>query len=274
MTYVGAGALLDPNAAAALRGAWGYQPKMDGVYATVTTNARGEIVRICTRAGNAMPLSPFAGVRAIPHATLVGELEAITETSVAIVASRGWSLIHLFDVLSLGGMPIADAPYQTRYAQLVTEISRLETGIPTALYRGGRHRDHRGRYVDAAPLDQRRTPVVPMLRGADGCRQLWRDHVELGGGEGLVAVRLDAHASARGAKRKVKVTDTITGRVIRRDSSCASVLVRDRTIVVSAPAWVTVGALVDIAHNGFYATGEPRFARVIRTRVDIDTTSR
>ena len=36
------------------------------------------------------------------------------------------------------------------------------------------------------------------------------------------------------------------------------------------PANMRYGDIVDIAHNGFYNTGEPRFARVVRKRFDLN----
>lgn len=265
---VGAGALIAPDAARALGDRWGFQPKVDGVYVTATTDADGRIVDMRTRNGRTID-HDLADVRTIPSATIVGELEAHTESGIAMARSRGWQLLHVFDLLHVRGMAIDDAPYATRYAQAVREIAEIEQAMPDAAYRRGRHHNHRGRFVDAAPLDVRRTPIVPMLRSRDGFDRLWSEYVDRDGGEGLVAVRLDAPASARGAKRKVKVTDTVTGLVLDRDSQCARVAIADQTVIVSAPAWVQPGQRVDLAHNGRYMTGALRFARIVRARFDI-----
>src|SRR5204863_8326743 len=92
-----------------------------------------------------------------------------------------------------------------------------------------------GRYVRATPRDLRRMPVVPMARGTGASAKLWRSHVELAGGEGLVAVRLEAQLGARGAKRKIKASESLDCTVLPGDGGAAIVAWRGLTFAVSAP---------------------------------------
>lgn len=276
LDYCGAGARLTPERGTALpHTAWAWQPKIDGVYARVTLDARGRVQRVLSRAGE--PLRDAADLVGIlagpPDSVLHGELEAHTEAGIRAAATRGWAALHLFDVTRLDGRPLDREPYRARYAALHQAQAQLEDAGAARRHdwtddATGRHHGASGRFVAAIPRDLRRFPVVPMARGKGAGEALWRAHVEVGGGEGIVAVRLDAPAKARGAKRKVKATDTLDAVCVSSSPGGSTLLYAGRTFVVGTVC--EVGAVVEVAHDGWFeAAPVPRFARVVRRRDDL-----
>lgn len=271
--YAGAGTLLAPERARELDPKrWSFQPKIDGGYATVHTGADGSILRAISRTGAAWSLRDLALVRTIPNAVLCAEIERHTEAAKAARRARGFDVLHLFDAVSIGGRDLSGEAYAVRYQEIARAIALAEgTGGELAKVAGQR-RAESGRYTHAAPADVRRTPLVEMLAGRDGFDELWRQFVERGDGEGLVAVDLRAPIGKRGAKRKIKLTDTVSARLTpaRGGGQIADVFAYGRTFSVYMPTWAKFGDIVDISHNGFYGTGEPRFARVARRRLDLN----
>ena len=275
--YVGAGARLAPTDGLQLDPArWAWMPKLDGAYARVTLDRRGRVAHVLSRAG-----APLAEARDLigilagpPDSVLHGELECHTEAGVRAAATRGWANLHLFDATRWHGEDVARRPYTDRYgllhrAQAVIETEGAGRRNPWVVDdEGDAHDPTTGRYVRPVPHDLRRLPVVPLARGRGAGERLWREHVELGGGEGLVAVRLDAPAAARGAKRKIKDTDTLDCRVL---ASQGGVLVAEyggRSFAVRGVA--AAGSIVEVAIDGWYETGAtPRFPRLVRRRADL-----
>lgn len=273
--YVGAVSRLEVDAALALDDRWAAQPKVDGCYARVTLDEGGRIARVQSRTGAI--LTAAADLRGIvagtPHSVLVGELEAHTEAGIRAATTRGYALLHLFDVTVIAGVDVGHLPYAERYALLHRQQAHLETDGPGrvrswAVDGQGDAHDARGRYTAPVPRDLRRLPIVSMARGREARAALWRDHVERGGGEGIVAVRLDARAGARGSKRKVKQTDTIDAQVVA--AGRAAIRVTWRGLVWAMPGRAPVGAIVEVAHDGWYEAGAtPRFPRVVRVRTEL-----
>jgi ATP-dependent DNA ligase len=205
---------------------------------------------------------------------LHGELEAHTEAGIRAAKTRGWAALHLYDVTRLAGASLERAPYAERYGALHRMQAQLEDAGPGRRHdwtddaTGRHHGTSSGRFVAAIPRDLRRLPVVPMLRGRGAAESLWRSHVEAGGGEGVVAVRLDAPLGARGAKRKVKATDTIDAVCVASSRGGSTLVYAGRPFVVGTVC--EVGAIVEVAHDGWYeAAAVPRFARVVRARHDL-----
>lgn len=274
--YAGATARLDPEAARALRGAWGYQPKVDGCYVRITLGAGGRVASVVSRAGAAVACDLGGIVAGPPDTVLHGELEAHTEAGIAAAAARGWAAVHLFDVSRLAGVDVTARPYHERHGLLHTAASVVEgegAGRVRSWSVDARGDAHgaRGRYVSPVPRDLRRFLVVPLARGPSGLAELWRDHVELAGGEGLVAVRLDARLGARASKRKIKLTETIDGVVVAADSAAVMVAARVRGDVrrFAVPGRAAPGSVVEVACDGYYASGLPRFPRLVRSRADL-----
>lgn len=276
--YAGAGARLDPERGLALsRSCWAWQPKIDGTYARVTLDGRGRVARVLSRTGEEIrAAADLLGIVAGPPDTVYhGELEAHTEAGLRAATARGWAALHLFDCSRLDGRDLSRDAYADRYAAIHRAQAWLECD-GAARRRDwtddatGRHHNAAGRFCAAVPRDLRRFPVVALHRGA--ASELWRSHVELGGGEGLVAVRLDAPLGARGAKRKIKATDTI-------DAVCVSASAGGSTLVYAGRSFVVgsrcdVGSVVEVAHDGWYESSvTPRFPRVVRRRADMDVRS-
>ena len=277
--YTGAGARLTPERGVALDARrWAWQPKVDGVYARVTLDARGRVARVLSRAGAELrEASDLVGIVAgWPDSILHGELEAHTEAGNRAAAARGWRALHLFDCTRAGGRDVSALPYGERFgllhrAQVDVELAGEARRQLWTVDAGGAAHDRAGRFTRPIPRDLRRLPVVPMARGRGAGEQLWREHVELGGGEGLVAVRLDAPARARGGKRKIKASDTIDARVVAARGRALVLEYGGHTFTVGGAA--PVGAIVAVRHDGWYEAGAtPRFARLERVRADITST--
>lgn len=297
MTYVGAASRLAPDAALRLCSAWAYQPKLDGVYAEVVTGPDGRIAAVTSRTG--LPLreaSDLIGiVAAPPRSVLVGELEAHTEAGVRAARARGWAALHLYDCLAVDGRSVAGERYESRHRWIgqclavvdasgrgLIETWREELAGPA---RGGHEQPApvgrdlaSGRYTKRIPRDLRRLPIVPLTRGRSAARELWQTYVERDGGEGIVAVNLHAPAGKRNSKRKVKLTDT--GDCVVLDTSPGVLRLaaprtspagwRGESFVVQYvhAASCLPGQVVEVAHDGWYENGTPRFPRVVRRRED------
>lgn len=279
LDYAGAGARLTPERGLALPSpAWAWQPKIDGTYARVTLDGRGRVLRVLSRSGSPMPAAAdLVGIVAgPPDSVLHGEIEAHTEAGERAAATRGWRAIHIFDASRLAGRDVSREPYRARYGALHQSHANLEAvGAGrrcdwTDDATGRHHAATSGRFVAAVPRDLRRFPIVPMARGRGAGEALWRSHVEIAGGEGLVAVRLDAPLGARGGKRKVKATDTIDAVCVASSPGGSTLAYAGHTFAVGSV--VAVGAVVEVAHDGWYERAAiPRFARVVRRRDDLSS---
>lgn len=275
--YVGAGARLEPEKALALSAdRWAFMKKIDGCYARVTLGANGCITSIVSRSGAELSEArELLGIHAGPaDSVLHGELECHTEAGNRIASERGWRLLHLFDVTRYAGADVSGDPFGKRYgllhqAQAAIELAGLANEW-TVDGNGDAHSKTSGRFVTPAPQDVRRLPIVQLARGADAAKQLWSSFVESERGEGLVAVRLDAPAGVRNAKRKVKATETLDCYVVSSVGRAARLAHEGCIFVVSASGLQLVpGACVEVACDGWYENGSgPRFARIIRERTD------
>lgn len=274
VTYAGARSLIFLADALELGGNIAYQPKLDGVMARLYTDAAGLVTRICLRNGRVAPpkwADGLVGVNVgLPSAVLHGELEASTEAGERAAATRGWRALHAFDVSSIGRVQLEHRPYHERYDAL----RQWQDGAYVADWwrvdgQGDAH-DERGRYARPVPRDLRRLPLVPMVRGRAAAESLWHQ-VETGHLEGMVVVRLDSAMGKRGAKRKVKPTDTIDCVVLGSDGRTAELDWRGHRFFVSAVGReLRGGAIVEVRHNGWYERKvEPRFARIVRVRTDL-----
>ena len=283
--YTGATRRLDPDAGLALPDRrYGWQLKHDGCYVRLSLDCHGRIASVLSRAGRPVPTDLLGILAGPPDSVLHGELEAHTEAGIRAATARGFALCHLFDVTRLAGRDVSAAPYAERHGLLYTAQSILE-GDDLARVRSwqtdatGRAHASSGRFVAPVPRDLRRLPVTPLVRGHAAARDLWRRAVELGGGEGLVACRLDAPARARNAKSKIKLADTLdavvldacatamtVATIVRTDSSRGP---RSREVRFAMPGSAPIGTTVEVRVDGWYATGLPRFPRLVRSRGDL-----
>jgi len=270
--YCGARGPLTLAAAESLRG-YAYQPKIDGCYSRIETSGSGHVIRAITRAGQPLRCGLEGLATGMPSAVLHAEVEAHTEAGIRAAATTGYARAHLFDVTSIDGRDLTAAPYADRYAALHSYQTQAEMRRedPWRRDRQGDHHDTAGRYCVPVPVDYRRFPIVRQVRGPNAARELWREHVERGGGEGIVAVALAATVGKRRAKLKIKPTDTIDARVVSVDASAATLVYAGHQFLVSARGVpVRPGEVVEVAHSGWYETSvTPRFARIVRVRIDL-----
>lgn len=284
LDYAGATLRTDPDAARSLPSRrWAYQPKVDGCYVRLTLDGAGRISSVLSRSGRPVACDLAGIVAGPPDTVLHGELEAHTEAGIAAAARRGWAAVYLFDVSRLAGADTSARPYAERHGLLYTAQSMVECAGQARVRswrtdaQGDAH-NAAGRYTAATPRDLRRLPVVPLHRGPDGFDELWSSHVGAGG-EGLVAVRLDARLGARGSKRKIKLTDTLDAVVLAADAAAIRVAARvptdsargpsHRVVEFCLPGRAVPGSVVEVALDGWYATGLPRFPRIVRSRADL-----
>lgn len=279
LDYAGAVGRLDIAKVPELGARFVVQPKHDGQYVHVHLDGRGRVERILSRSGQAVQrqlvshmLGAFAGW---PGAVLAGELEAHTERGNA-AASRGYRLVHLFDCIRAeNGRYMGREPYRARRDALLrmqSEVVNLAPRLPWDRENGLRGRSGAsGRYCRAVPTDWRLFPVTEQLPVARA-GELW-DRAIGGEAEGLVVVALDAPLGRRGSKRKVKPVETLDAVVEQVDRSGYILRVRgSREVFAVGPRQdldVSVGSVVEVAHEGWYDTGVPRFARVLRERMDL-----
>lgn len=273
--YTGATRRLDPAAGLALDPSrFGWQLKHDGCYVRLSLDGHGRIASVLSRAGRPVPCDLPGILAGPPDSVLHGELEAHTEAGARHANTRGWAALHLFDVSRLDGRDVSREPYAARYGAIHRAQAQLEDRGDarrcdwTDDATGRHHAAKDGRFVAAIPRDLRRLPIVPMSRGKSGAESLWRSFVEVGGGEGVVAVRLDAPLGARGAKRKIKLTDTIDAVCVSSSPGGSTLLYAGHTFLVGTEC--RVGAVVEVAHDGWYeSVPTPRFPRVLRRRDDL-----
>jgi ATP-dependent DNA ligase len=278
--YAGAGGRLSLDRVRELGAGWAVQPKVDGAYARVHLDGRGRVVNVFSRTGRPFPVEQWADLRGAlvgaPHAELVGELEAHTEAGNAAAAARGHRAVHFFDVIHDGRRRLVDQPYRERYSALcwmqAEAAQQAESGRWQDEDQGVRDRVT-GRWsrevLGASAIA--RAPLVPLLP-VRSAGQLW-DAAVSGELEGLVVVALDAKLGARRAKLKVKPRNTLDCQVLAVDAKAAIVAAGPLRFVVSARAGgdreLVPGAIVEVAHEGWYGSGVPRFARILRSRPDL-----
>lgn len=249
------------------------QPKIDGCYAELHLDGDGRIASVLSRTGR--PYGPaivgdlLGALVGAPRAVIAGELEAHTEEGNRVARRRGYRQVHLFDALHDGTRSLAAEPYRARRDALW----RMQSAVAgpefvTARWEHG----HRWRRVDGpycrGPRDWRIAPVVPQLQ-PQVADDLW-DRVLADALEGLVVVALDAPLGRRGAKLKCKLTESLDCVVLSCDGRAA--VVRTFGQVFTVPGYgldLSPGAVVEVCHNGRYADGTPRFARVKRERRDL-----
>ncbi len=280
--YTGPSARRTPERGLSLpRSVWAYQPKLDGTYVQVRTDRTGRIIALHQRSGTPVQAGDardFIGMPiAAPLAVLHAELEAQTEAGIRARETRGVPHLHVFDCSRMDGLTLADRSFQERYSTLHRWHAAAECydgrGDAWRLDgQGNAHSSESGRFVRPARRNLARVPIVPLHRGPGS--ELWRRFVEIEGGEGVVACRLDAPIGKRGAKVKIKQTDTIDAVCIAVDRSAAVLSWAGHQFVVSAlgikNASLRPGVTVEVRHDGFYEkTVTPRFARIVRVRVDL-----
>lgn len=278
--YAGAAGRLPLERAVELGRGWVLQPKVDGCYARVHLDRRGRVERVLSRAGAPLEralvghlVGAFVGW---PDSVLVGELEAHTEAGNRAAAARGWRALHLFDVVRAGGRYLGREPYRARRDALwrmQSEVVNLGCELPWYEDDRGARDRRTGRWCRAVPTDWRLTPIVPQVPAAR-LEQAWSEWGPDAGAEGLVAVNLEAELGARGAKRKVKRTDTLDAVVVAAGQSALTCEWAGRIVTVAAgaagDARIRVGEVVELACEGWYeASSLPRFARLVRRRTDL-----
>lgn len=270
-----AGALGRVTLAQAQRLGEGYavQPKIDGQYVELHLDGSGLVDRVISRGGREIKCD-LIGLRAgLPGSVLVGELEAHTERGRAAARRRGWANCHLFDAIRAGARDVSTDPYRMRRDWLYrgwAACDCLTAPSDTYLTRSaGRLRARTtGRFLPPQSAERNRFPIVTQ-RPIGEASELY-DSVLDAGGEGIVIVALDAPIGKRGAKRKCKPRDSIDAKVIARDARSAMMLWERGTFAVGiGQKDVAVGQIWEVTHEGYYATGEPRFARLTRLRSDL-----
>ena len=276
--YTGAGSRLDPERGLELDAKrWAWQPKIDGVYARVSLDRRGRVANVLARSG--APIREAADLLGLvvgaPDSVLHGELEAHTEAGNRAAAERGWRALHLFDCTRAGGRDVSARAYSDRYGELHRMQADLEIAGRNTPWldddQGDAHSTRNGRYCKRIPRDVRRTPIVRLHRGVGSGSALWREHVEIGGGEGVVAMALDAPAGKRGAKRKIKASDTLDVVIVAVDAGAVVAIWGGHTFAVSRGSHdVRVGETWEVRCDGMYESSvQPRFARLVRVRGDL-----
>lgn len=263
---------------------YGYMPKMDGSYVELHTCAQGRIQSALTREGRDVidQLDRFKGMNiGLPSSTIQGEAELWTEAAIKARESRGTPWVHLFDVSRFLGEYVAREPFEARRSRLYAWRAKVEEGFGRRERRSSADRWHdpvTGDFKRPASESVRRLPIIELARGAGAGRSLWSSHVEKGGGEGLVAVRLDAPMGANKAKLKIKLDEFMDAVIENRDKSAAILVWRGGNFVTSCQGakWADLkrGDVVEVLHNGWAkGNSEPKFPRIHRRREDISPDS-
>lgn len=254
-------------------GRWAVQRKMDGCYVTITTGADGEVTSIRTRNGREAPYAAeiLGQIIGAPDSVLCAEWEAHTEVAEVAATARGYRVAHVFDMLQIRGRDISKQPYAQRYGEAMSAhlaVSMSVRGDATRLVRTGRRHSAANRFASARPINWR---LAPMLESAPASEleAVWSEYVVGEGGEGLVLVDTMARAGKAASKLKVKQTETHDLVITSITPTECYVHVGEHTLGMYRPTWVREGMLVEVACDGYYAGGCPRFARVIRPRGDI-----
>ncbi len=277
-SYSGATSRLDPGRGLALDPKlFAWQVKADGAYVQLRTDRVGRIYDVRYRSGAAVPVDVVDGLYGLDvgldSAVLHGEAMVQTEAGRRDAETFGAVRCFLFDVSRYQGREVGTEPYATRYARLQRWHASVEcyTGEQETRDARGNWHGRDGSFVRPTVKNLARVPVLPLARGKGAAEQLWRQHVELQSGEGLVAVRLDAPLGKRGAKVKIKNATELSAVVIAADQRAAVLDWRGHQFVVSAIGKALApGMVVDVRHDGFYERKvEPRFARITRVREDL-----
>lgn len=274
--YAGARGLVSLSALPSLGPRWALQPKIDGCYVTALLDGDGRIAELRARSGRV--LGDLAGdvlgvLAGRPWSILVGEYEAMTEAGERAAMARGYRCLHLFDCVQAGLERVAERPYRERRDRLYAMHAELEDASldrPWHETPTGKAKDDRGRWTRAIPRSWRRVPIVEQLPSTMAGRA-WAEWVEGPGGEGLVAVNLDAPMGRRRAKRKCKLTDTLDAVVAEFDPKLCLLVWRGHPFIVSRGRHEpNVGDIVSVAYNGFFERQViPRFPRIVSVRQDL-----
>lgn len=257
---------------------WGFMPKSDGSYAELGTDSQGRIKRITLRTGESATHEEAGGLYGvaigIPDSVLVAELEVYSEAAVRIRETRKWANAPVFDIIRCAGRYVAREPMQVRYSLL----ERWQCSIGTQDWwwqdsRGYAHDKVTHKFVRPTPKDLRRVPLLPLVTGTPALEKLWHSYVEVGGGEGLVAVDLGAPIGGRGAKKKIKKHDTVDCTVVELGKTGVRVTFAGEVFRIPCKRWLpklAVGDVVEVKGDGFLESRPvPRFARIVRVRSDL-----
>jgi hypothetical protein len=282
--YAGAGSRLTIEQAVKLDPRrWSAMVKSDGAYCRIDTDRDGRVASMVHRSGEPVRVQDagdlYGMATGIPLATLHGEITAHTTAGIAERERLGYPVVHLFDVSQAGGRSVAAQSYSARYDLLMRwQAGAEELGdVPRLDWwnldeRNRAHDPSTGQYTRPVPRDLRRLPVLQLHRGSGAAERLWADHVVRDRGEGIVAVDLTAPLGRRNAKRKVKSTDMIEAFVVAvgaRAVTLRPVVGGDVFAVSRGGRELRVGECWEIAADGEYASGAPRFARLVRVRADL-----
>lgn len=286
MTYCGPSSSVAPDRLRAIDAdRWAFQPKIDGVYCTITTDSRGRVANMLYRSGKLVSLGDADGLPGqyigLPDSTIYGELEAQTESATRARSARGFALVHLFDAGRIAGRSIAAEPYSARYGWLhrwQAHVECYEPDVASAEFArrdgNGVPHDVLGQFCKASAGAVRRMPIVSLYRGHGAAESLWAEHVERSGGEGVVAVRLDAPLGRRGGKCKCRATTTLDCLVVDVGARAAVLSYRGHSFAVSAGCKAAQGMrqgdVVEVLANGWHEKSvTPKHARVLRVRRDV-----
>ena len=241
------------------------QIKHDGVYVRIHTDWSGRVCRVLSRYHRKLKAGDdLLGIKVVPGpAILIGELEAHTEAGIAARDAKGYSNVHLFDI-------ITNARYEERLDYLWRGVAQTRTpqNMAHTTDSRGNHKGPDGRFIEkAGPKDWRRFSIVETLplTAAD---ELW-DRALAEDIEGLVVVNMKSKLRSRNAKRKVKPVDTLDCVVVRACKSAAILRTFGGVFTVSCKGLnLDDGDTVEVMHNGYYKSGVPRFPRIVRKRTE------
>jgi len=276
--YAGARGRLDLAAASRLGARYVVTPKLDGIYTTVATDSAGRISAIITRNGEFLPknlAADYAGVRWLPDSVLVCEAECWTEAANRIVEKRGFRLLWAFDALRVAGQDTSKLVYSERRDWLMRGESWLVNESADRTWttdkNGAAHDINTGRWTRPVGRGWRRVRVVPSMPAskAETAWSEWTSSSEMPV-EGLVVCGLKSKLG-RG-KSKVKALETIDAVVLQSDPSGYVLRMRGSELVFAIGRGgidAQPDDVVEVAHEGWYTTGVPRFARVVRARPDL-----
>ena len=277
--YVGATKRADLAEARQLGRRWVVQEKKDGIYVRICLDSRGRVGHVFSRSEREVHRNQLSGIRGAllgrPHAELVGELEASTESACAAVKKRGQPLVHLFDCLHDGTHSLADRPYSARRDALYrmqSEVVNYGPDAPWLRDADGRARERdSGRYTHEKLTDWRVAPIVPQSPLAS-LGDAW-ERVKADDLEGLVLVNLDAKAGARASKLKLKPLETIDALVLTAARTTIVCTWNGHPFTVGrtrAADGVAEGDVVEVRHAGWYdGSVTPRFPALVRVRRDL-----
>ena len=279
--YAGATRRLRPSQLRRLRPHYRVQPKIDGQYCELHLDGSGRVARVLSRGGREVRCELLGALVHAPGSVLVGELEAHTERGMTAARHWGYQRCHVFDLLRFGARDLSGESYEIRRdllwrfrAELEYRLNPDATGQsdvagstrPSAERRSApRYRTPGGRFV-CGPCDWRRAPIVEQWPASQAEKRY--EEILSAGGEGVVIV--DPLAPVGSGKRKCKPTDYLDARVLAVDRSAARLLWERGTFCVGiGTRVVAVGQIWTVAHEGYYGSGEPRFARLLSLRADL-----